>query len=376
MEKVEATGPYEVKITLKNPDATFMAQLTDRAGMMISPKAAQEKGLDFGLAPVCAGPFRFVERVQQDRIVVAKFADYWDKDAIKLDRVTFLPIPDTTVRFANLQSGDLDLLERLAATDLAAASRDARLTVAKATSLGYQGLTNNVGNGDRSKNPFGQDARIRQALSLSIDREALNQVVFEGAFAVGNQHVSPASPWYDSRFPVPARDVAAAKALLKAAGHERVKLEIQTTNNPVQQQVVQVIQAMAAEAGFDISIVAKEFATQLSEQTAGNYESSNIGWSGRTDPDGNLHQFVTCKGGINDSKYCNPEVDRLLDASRVAGTQAERKALYDQAVAILNADLPIIYLYHPVWLWAHNKAVSGFVPYPDGMIRLNGVAKN
>ena len=376
MEKAEATGPLEVTITLKNPDATFLAQLADRAGMILSPTAVEAKGLDIGLAPVCAGPFSFVERVQQDRIVVEKFADYWNADAINFDRVTFLPIPDTTVRFANLQSGDLDMLERLAATDLAAAEAAPTINVAKAVSLGYQGITINVGNGERANHPMGQNALLRQAFSLAIDRDALNQVVFEGAFATGNQPFNPSSPWYDSRFPVPARDVEAAKALIKQAGFDRVAVELQATNNPIGQQVSQVIQAMAAEVGIDVNIVLKEFATQLSEQTAGNYEASLIGWSGRVDPDGNIHTFQTCGGGINDSKYCNPEVDRLLNEARVANDFAARKAAYDAARAILVEEGPIVYLYHPTWLWALSDKVQGFTPYPDGMIRLQGVSKN
>ena len=376
MESVEATGPMEVTITLKNPDATFLSQLTDRAGMMLSPAAVEAAGLDIGLAPVCAGAFRFVERVQQGRIVVERFADYWNADEIKIDRVTYLPIPDTTVRFANLQSGDLDMLERLAATDLGAAERAANINVAKAVSLGYQGITINVANGDRANTPLGQDSRVRRALSLSIDREALNQVVFEGAFAPGFQPVSPSSPWFDARFPVPARDVDAARALLREAGHESLTIEMQTANNPVQMQVAQVIQAMAAEAGFDIRIAAKEFATQLNEQTAGNYEASQVGWSGRTDPDGNIHQFNTCDGGINDSKFCNAEVDRLLNEARTSNDFATRKAAYDAAREILVQEMPIIYLYHPTWLWALNTRIEGFVVYPDGMIRLSGVSMN
>ncbi|MCL5778397.1 ABC transporter substrate-binding protein [Limibaculum sp. FT325] len=371
---VEVTGPHEVKISLANPDATLLAQFSDRAGMMVSPTAAAAAGADFGLNPVCSGPYKFVERVQQDRIVLEKFAGHWNAGEYAFDRVIFLPIPDTTVRLANLRAGDLDMLERLAATDLASAKADASLKVEQIVGLGYQGITINVANGDRSKNPLGQDARIRQALSLSIDRAALNQVVFEGAFAPGNQPFPPSSPWYDTRFPVPDRDVAKAKALLAEAGHDRLAIEVQVANNPVQMQVMQVIQSMAAEAGFDITLAAKEFATLLNEQTAGNYQASQIGWSGRTDPDGNIHQFQTCQGGINDSKYCNPEVDRLLNEARTSNDPAVRKESYDGARAILANDMPIIYLYHQSWIWALSNKIDGFVPYPDGMIRLAGVS--
>jgi peptide/nickel transport system substrate-binding protein len=370
---VEVSGDHEIKITLKAPDATLLAQLADRAGMMISPRAAEEQGLDFGNAPVCSGPFKFVERVQQDRIVLEKFADYWNKDTIFIDKVTFLPIPDATVRLANLRSGDLDMIERVAATDAAAVKTDANLQYAEAVSIGYQGITANVGNGERAKTPFGQDKRVRQALSLAIDREALNQVVFEGAFRAGNQPFPPNSPWYDKSDPVPARDIEKAKALLKEAGHETITVEIQSANSSEPMRVAQVVQAMASEAGINVEIRTTEFATLLKEQTAGNYTLSQIGWSGRIDPDGNLHQFVTCKGGINDSKYCNPEVDKLLNEARVSTDPEVRKKSYDAARAILAEDLPLIYLYHQTWIWGLSKEVEGFVPYPDGMIRLQNV---
>ncbi|MGI9502034.1 MAG: ABC transporter substrate-binding protein, partial [Geminicoccaceae bacterium] len=323
--------------------------------------------------PVCSGPFSFVERVQQDRIVLAKFEDYWNADAIHVDRVVYLPIPDTTVRLANLRAGDLHLLERLAATDVASAKEDDALAVAEAVSLGYQGMTINVGNGERSETPLGGDNRVRQALELSIDREALNQVVFEGAFMPGNQPFPPTSPWYNKDVPIPARDVEAAKALLADAGIDRLAIEVQVANNPVQMQVMQVVQSMAAEAGIDIEIVAKEFAAMLEDQTAGIYQVTQVGWSGRVDPDGNIHQFMTCEGGINDSKYCDPEIDRLLDEARSSNDQAVRKAAYDASREKLMEDLPIVYLYHPTWIWAMTNQLEGFVPYPDGMIRLENV---
>lgn len=373
VETVTATGPYEVSFTLKSPDATLLAQLSDRAGMMISPTAAAEKGLELANSPVCSGPYKFVERIQQDRIVLEKFAEHYDAANYHFDRLIFLPIPDTTVRLANLRAGDLDMLERLAPSDVAGVKEDSNLTFAAATSQGYQGITVNLNNGARSETPFGKDQRVRKALSLAIDREVINQVVFEGTYTAGNQPFPPTSPWYDTTNPVEARDVDAAKALLGEAGLEGIKVEIQAANNPVQLQLMQVIQSMAAEAGIEISIKATEFATMLQEQTAGNYDATQVGWSGRTDPDGNIHAFVTCEGGLNDSKYCNPEVETLLNEARSAVDPAARKAKYDAANAILREEMPIIYLYHQTWLWAMSSKVQGFTAYPDGMIRLSGV---
>ncbi|SFF01413.1 peptide/nickel transport system substrate-binding protein [Sulfitobacter brevis] len=373
---VEVLGSHEIRLDLADADATLMAQLADRAGMMVSPTAATEAGVEFGLNPVCSGPYKFKERVAQDRIVLEKFADYYNADEYHFDTVSYLPIPDTTVRLANLQSGDIDMLERLAATDLAQAEGDAGIQVASAVSLGYQGITFNVGNGDKADNPWGKDNRLRQALSLSLDRDAINQVVFNGAFAAGNQPFPPTSPWYSKDFAVPARDVEQAKALLAEAGFpDGIDLEVQVPNTTIPLQLMQVVQSMAAEAGIRISLVSKEFATLLSDQTAGDYTASQIGWSGRVDPDGNIHQFMTSDGGINDSKYANPEVDTLLNTARTSNDQQVRKESYNAARAILNEDAPIVYIYHETWIWALDSAISGFTPYPDGMIRLKGMKK-
>src|ERR1700704_6880577 len=135
VDKVEVVDPLTIKLILKEPFSPLLAQLTDRAGMMVSPKAAEAAGDKFGLHPVCAGPYKFVERVQQDRIVVEKFADYWDKDKLHIDRITYLPIVDSTVRLANLQSGGLDLLERLNATDMAAVKADSKLKLSELPDL-------------------------------------------------------------------------------------------------------------------------------------------------------------------------------------------------------------------------------------------------
>jgi peptide/nickel transport system substrate-binding protein len=376
VDHVEATGDYQVKFFLKHPDATLLAQLGDRAGMMKSPTALKAEGLKFTDNPVCSGPFKFVERVAQDRIVLKKFKDYWNAKKVFIDKVTYLPIPDTTVRLANLRSGDIDMLERLSPTDLDSATKAPNLKVVKAVSLGYQSIMVNVANGNDAKNPIGQQKLIREAFSWAIDRKALNQVVFNGAYEPGNQSFSPTSPWYDKAIPVPDRDIDKAKALMKKAGVDHLQVSMMVPNDPQDLQAAQVIQSMVADAGFDLKLNAMEFATLLSQEAAGNYQLSYIDWSGRVDPDGDIYSFVTCKGDLNDMKYCNPKVERLMNAARVSTDNAVRKQDYDAAEAILDRDLPIIYLYHRTWIWALRKDVTGFMPSPDGMIRLEGVKKS
>jgi peptide/nickel transport system substrate-binding protein len=138
---------------------------------------------------------------------------------------------------------------------------------------------------------------------------------------------------------------------------------------------MQAIQAMVGEAGFDVTLKTMEFATLLSEQAAGHYQLSRTDWSGRVDPDGNIHAFMTCQGGMNDTKYCNPKLDELLNDARTSVDPAVRKARYDAAADILAEDQPMIYLGHEPWLWALSRKVTGFVPAADGMIRVQGLSK-
>ncbi len=133
--------------------------------MMVSPKAAEAAGDKFALKPVCAGPYKFVERIPQDRIVVEKFADYWNKDHVLIDKITYLPIVDSTVRLANLRSGGLDMMERLLATDIKTVRDDPKLKLSKAVSLGWFALLINVANGPKADNPLGKDARVRRPSS-------------------------------------------------------------------------------------------------------------------------------------------------------------------------------------------------------------------
>jgi peptide/nickel transport system substrate-binding protein len=374
VDHIDVVDPQTIRLNLKTPYAPLIAQLTDRAGMMVSPKAATAAGDKFGLNPVCAGPYRFVERVQQDRIVVEKFPDYWDKDKVRIDRIIYLPITDATVRLANLKSGGLDLIERLAATDIPNVRGDSKLKLAGGIGLAYQGITINLANGERADTPFGKDARVREAFEDAIDRDAINQVVFNGEFMPGNQWINPENPYYQKAFPVPKRDLAKAKALIKEA---RVSLplpvDLMVPQNQELKLVAEVVQAMTAEAGFDVKIRVTEFATSLNEGEAGRYQAFLIGWSGRVDPDGNSYVFFKCKAPQNTTGYCDKDVDTWLEEARVASKPEERKAIYEKVARKVLADRPIVYLYHARFLIAHTARLDGYRPIPDGLVRVVGM---
>ena len=373
LDHVDVVDPLTIKLVLKTPFSPLLAQLTDRAGMMVSPKAAKEAGDKFGLRPVCAGPYKFVERVQQDRMVFEKFADYWNKDNIHIDRVIFLPIVDATVRLANLKSGSLDMIERLLATDIKDVTSDKRLKLSTATSLGYRGLTINIGK-DKSKGALSQSAKVRQALDLAIDREALNQVIFNGEFKPGNQFVNPENPYYQTAFPVRGRDVEKAKALLKEAGvTPPVAVDFMVSKESESEAAAQVLQAMAAEAGFDLKIRITEFATSLKQAEAGEYQAFMLEWSGRSDPDGNAFNHLHSGAALNYSAWSNAAADKALEDARLVSDMAKRKAIYETLVREQQADEPILYLYHRKFLFAQTTRLEGFKPMPDGLLRVVGL---
>jgi len=373
VDHVEVVDPLTIKLVLKTPYAPLIAQLTDRAGMMVSPKAAKQEGDKFGLHPVCAGPYKFVERVQQDRMVFEKFNDYWNKDNVFIDKIVYLPIVDATVRLANLKSGGLDLIERVLATDIKDVRSDSNLVLSTAPELGYLGLTINIKN-DKNKGALSQSEKVRQALDLSIDREAVNQVVFNGEFTPGNQWISPQHPYYQTAFPVRPRDIEKAKALLKEAGvTPPVTVDMMVPKGSENEAVAQVIQSMAAEAGFELKIRVIEFATSFKDATAGNFQVFQINWSGRIDPDGNSYVFLHSGAAQNDGGYSNPEADKLMEDARLIADPAERKAIYEKLTKIVLNDEPIIYLYHRKWLIAHIKKLEGYRQMPDGLVRVVGL---
>lgn len=216
---------------------------------------------------------------------------------------------------------------------------------------------------------------MREARDLSVDCEALNQVVFNGEFVPGNQWVSPQNPYYQQKFPMPKRDVAKAKALLKEAGVKTpLPIDFMVPNGVELRQVAEVLQSMTAEAGFDLKIRLTEFATSLKQAEEGNFQLYLIGWSGRTDPDGNSYSFQVCNQPLNNGKYCDKEVDAAHQEARVGANQAVRKAAYEKVAAkVLNGGGPIIYLYHPQVLVAHTDKLGGYVQMPDGLVCVVGL---
>jgi len=380
---IEVVDPLTVRLRLKAPFSPIVAMLADRAGMPVSPTQANKLGDKFGTAPVCVGPWEFAERVPQDRIVLVKSQHYFDPSQARFGRIVFRIIPDDNVRLVNLRSGDIDMMHLVAPTDAASLRKEGRFEVTSVTGLAYNGLTINLHN-KNGKNtppvdlgtPLANDPRVREALELSIDREALNQVVWEGQYTPGCTPISPVSPFYDKGRRCPTRDVAKAKKLLADAGLAGgYSFELTIVNDPQQRRVGEVIQGMATEAGFNISLRPSEFASALKDDDAGNLRAFLVGWSGRVDPDGNIHQFHTCGGSLNTTGACDRAIDDLLNKAREVSDQAQRIALYNEAIdKLVLSRRNIIYLYHQKYMVAYPKNLKNYKAVPDGLIRLKGTS--
>lgn len=374
IESVDVVDPLTVRLNLSAPSAPMVSVFADRSGMMVSPKAAEKLGTDFGSAPVCAGPFKFVSRVPQGQIVFEKFEDYWDVANVHIDRVEMTAVNDPTVRLSNLQSGQFDLIERLSPTDVQQVEADPALNLISAADLGYGYVQFNVGNGPRSEKM--KDQRVREAIDLAIDREALVQVAFDGAYVGGDQVIPPASFYHDETRPLQKRDVERARELLAEAGQENFTFEMMVRPDRDFQVPAQVMQAMLSEAGITMIINTTENVTQLEASRQGNYESYMSFWSGRVDPDGNTFMFYTCTAGTNRMGYCKPEVEELLTKARQTLEPEARKAIYKQAMDIKYHDRPDLALWHRQLFMATSTDVENYKLFPDGLIRLHGVKLN
>ncbi len=370
VQKVTVSDPLTIQVDLESAFSPFLSILSDRAGMMVSPAAARRLGRDLPREPVGTGPYKFVEKRPQDRIVLERFDRYWDKNAALVDRITFRPFIDEAARLANLRAGELDVIDQVAPSDVPQLKTDARVRLLEREGLGWQGIWLMV-----QGPPFSNRA-LRQALNATIDRRTLVRVVFgetatpaNGPFPTG-MLASDAGP--NGR--IPERNLDLARAKLREAGQPSgMAFTLKITPGRVQQQIAQIVQSMAGEVGFRVSIEIVEFGTLLSQFVERRFEAGLLGWSGRPDPDGNVYNNFVTGGGQNRSAYANQRFDALLDAARILTTAEHRRRAYADALAILNEDLPYLFLYWPKEYKVISPKVQGFVQNPDGMIRLRNV---
>ena len=374
ISSINIIDPLTVELVLKQPDSPLLAQLAGRPGIMVAPKVAEKEGARFGLHPVCAGPFTMVKRVPEQEIVMDRYPGYWDAKSIHFNQLIYVPIVNSEVRLANLQSGAVNMVEYIVPTDVPAVKKDPKLKLAMSWSPGYEGITFNTGHGQMAKSPIGESADLRRAFDISIDRTALIKVVYNGLFTPIAQANPPGSPFYIPSITPPKRNIAEAKKLVAESGFKPpVTVTMIVPNSPDLLQAAQVIQAMVKPAGFDLKIQAMEFASSLAAGHAGDFQAYFIGWSGRADADGNMYPFLHTGGGFNWGGYSDPVTDKLLDEARLYTSVAQRNAVYEKVWLQVRKQTPLIYLWALEDIVGMQKNVMGFRQVPDGIIRPQGM---
>jgi peptide/nickel transport system substrate-binding protein len=377
VDTVTAQGQYTVVFHLKSAYSPLTAQLADRAGMVMSPAQLDKLGDKFATGPICVGPFMYQNRVAGDSITVVKSPYYYDKKDVHLDKIVFKVENDAAAAAAALKAGDLQALDGVDSTQLQGVVHTPSLRIIKQTGLGYQGLTLNLGNKNgllkgysNTGTPIAANADLRQAFEMAIDRKAMNKVVFGGTVLPGCTPISPSSAWYDPSVKCTPYNPAQAKKLVQQSGISNPTVHLMVPVGTAAARQAQFLQSEEQAVGINVVIDTTDFVTSLSKADAGTYETFQIGWSGRVDPDGNIYQFVATTGSQNDSGYTNPRLDLILNNARKATTDKARRTLYRAAQKIMLADRPLIYLYHPVTRAGVAKSLQGIRLYPDTLLRV------
>jgi len=372
IQTVEVMDPMTVKFNLKAAFAPLLANLVDRAGMMVSQKAAEAGGVDFTRKPVGGGTgaFKFVEWVKDDHITLERNPNYWKKDASGgqlpyLDKVTIRPIVDETVALTNLKTGDIDIGYVVPAKDYASVKAGKELVLQEIPGLGYASVVLNS-----AAEPFNKK-EFRQAFAEAIDRDQIIKTVFFGVGQAAYGPISPPSWAFDASLKPYAANVAKAKEYLKAGGKPdgfTFDMKI-TSGSPTTTQLAQLMKDQVAKAGMTMNLIQLDFPTLIADQQAGKFGASLAGWSGRIDPDGNIYNQLHTGAAGNDAKYTNPQADDLMEKARAAAEQAQRKETYQQLQKLIVDDAPLVYYRFGLSYMLARPNVQGMQLYADQIMR-------
>jgi peptide/nickel transport system substrate-binding protein len=376
VDTVTVVDPSTVRFNLKSAFAPLLGALVDRAGMMVSKAVQTAMGADFTLKPFKAGtgPFILTEAVKSDHYTLEKNPNWWGKDADGnklpyLDKITVRPITDPDVALTNLRTGNAQVINRVTGKDVPVVQADTSLSYQQVGSFSWDSLIPNETPGF-----IFNEKRYVKAVAMALDREELNKNgPAQGVGLAGWGPISPAHFAYDPNFkPWPKADPEGAKKLVAEVGRGPLKFELLiSSGSPPGLQYAQLIQAQLLKADITADIKTQLFNDIVTLQQQKKHTGmTNIGWSGRLDPDGNVYDFVVTGKPNNDSGYSNAKVDDLMNQQRAESDPAKRKALLQQAQQIFVVDDPSrVWLSFGVSPLATVKGLVGLEPYPDRIPR-------
>ena len=337
---VEAADPYTVVFTLSAPDATFIGYVASNYAAIVPKEVVEEFG-DLKANTCGTGPYKLREYVEGNRIVLEKNPDFFLEGQPKLDTLTYVIMADEAARLAALRTGEVHIA-KLSATNLPLVEGNSDITVMEYLTPNYDYIGFNLFDVEPLK-----DKRVRQAISLLIDREAYADMIYDGhATVVGPVSVSMGNwPIDITGNEFYTRDVEKAKALLAEAGYpDGFTLKMTAGVDPETTNGAQVIQAQLAEGGIMVEIEVLELAQYIDAWREHTHESI-IGMNGAgSDPDRSLNFFFSSTSSTNVWGYSNPRIDELGIIGKTATTDAERKAAYDEMQEIILDELPNLFL--------------------------------
>jgi peptide/nickel transport system substrate-binding protein len=362
---VEVIDEYTVKLVTANPDPIFLTQLNGWA--MLPPAYMAEVGIEgFELAPVGTGPFMFVERTPGDRIIYEANPNYWEQGLPKIARVTFRIVGDSTTRLAAIQTGEVDIVNRLSADEVSTLTGASNVDVITyPNDRVYYVAFKNIGNG--AGTPL-EDTRVRQALNYAVNREGIISAIFSGAASLVTGFVMPTNLGFDDSLRPYPYDPDQARALLAEAGYAdgfEISMGCPTDAYLNINEVCLAVQRDLARVGIDVSV---EFRTSNSYWSQPQYASVGPmyvdSWST------NLGEAINrLQGALIPGNYYTGWEDEtlaaLIEQISVTVDRDERADLYRELQQLMYNDPPFIYLYQPTNFEAVNTRVQGYQPFPN-----------
>lgn len=369
IEHVKATGEHELEIKLKRKTAPFLSYLAISMFGIASPAALEEFEGDVNEHPVGTGPFKFEEWNRNNTITLVKNPDYWMEGKPYLDKVIYQVIPENSARLNALQTGEIDVLDGMNATDTNAVEETEGLELLKRPSfnIGYMAF-------NTEKKPF-DDPKVRQAINMAINKEEIVDAFYNGLAETATSPLPPSLWGYDDTLDPYEYNVEEAKKLLAEAGFENgFETELYTMSNPRPYmpepvKIAEAIQADLAEVGITAEIVSTEWATYLEDTKQGKHTMAMYGWTGvMADPDNflypNLSKTNTEKPAQNIAFYKSDEFTSLITEARETIDQDKRIELYKQAQQLFQKDAPWVMLAYTTPPLAQVDYVEDYKPHP------------
>jgi peptide/nickel transport system substrate-binding protein len=366
IESVEKDGDYAVTVTSKRPFGSLPAHLT-MLGML--PPSAGKNEEAFFQKPVGTGPFRFASWTHGDQIAMTANPTYWKPGIPKVEKVTFRFIPELSTRTAALRSGELQVIDRVT-PDLVETLKGTRgVKVLDVPAIEAQRWIFQLG-----KEPV-KDQRLRQAISLAIDRGVIIKELLKG---YGRPVDSPVPPGLIGHTTLPPKvyDPEKARQILKQAGYSNVSVDIVLMKDfyPKQLEITQAVAAMLGDVGIKLNIKNLEIASAREQRTAGTYDLFFSGWAHMPhDPDWYFGQWFTKAGSEKLTRYTNPKVEQLIAEGRVPDAKV-RQAKYEELERIVWDEDAEIWLYYTVAIYGVSERLRNFEARRDYYVLLSDVS--